>query len=94
MHSSTSPSERGLTGTRDGALPPGLRKTAADRPGQAQPVPTRDVPLKPWARIGAAAARYLTEETDGTVPCRFDLVLVDRTGAVERIENAASFDEW
>ena len=54
MHSSTSPSERGLTGTRDGALPPGLRKTAADRPGQAQPVPTRDVPLKPWARIGTA----------------------------------------
>jgi hypothetical protein len=52
VHSSTSPSEVGLTGTRDGALPPGLRKTAADRPGQAQPVPTRDVPLKPWARIG------------------------------------------
>lgn len=53
MHSSTSPSERGLTGTREGALPPGLRKTASDRPGQAQPVPTRDIPLKPWARIGA-----------------------------------------
>jgi len=52
VHSSTSPSERGLTGTREGALPPGLRKTAADRPGQAQPVPTRDIPLKPWARIG------------------------------------------
>ena len=47
-----------------------------------------------WARIGAAAARFLAEETDGTVPCRFDLVLVDRSGAVERIENAASFDEW
>lgn len=54
MHSSTSPSERGLTGARDGALPPGLRKTAADRPGQAQPVPVRDIPLKPWARIGAS----------------------------------------
>lgn len=47
-----------------------------------------------WARIGAAAARYLAEETDGTRPCRFDLVLVDRSGAIERIENAASFDEW
>lgn len=47
-----------------------------------------------WARIGAAAARYLAEETDGTLPCRFDLVLVDRAGTVERIENAASFDEW
>ena len=53
MHSSTLPSERGFTGTRDGALPPGLRKTAADRPGQAQPVPTRDIPLRPWTRIGA-----------------------------------------
>ena len=52
MHSSTSPSEQGLTGTREGALPPGLRKTASDRPGQAQPVPTRDIPLRPWARIG------------------------------------------
>jgi hypothetical protein len=53
VHSSTSPSERGLTGTRDGALPPGLRKTAADRPGQAQPVPTRDIPTRPWMRIGS-----------------------------------------
>ena len=52
MHSSTSPSEVGLTGTRDGALPPGLRKTAADRPGQAQPVPTRDIPTRPWVQIG------------------------------------------
>ena len=52
MHSSTSPSERGLTGTREGALPPGLRKTAADRPGQAQPVPTRDIPTRPWVKMG------------------------------------------
>ena len=55
MHSSTSPSERGLTGTREGALPPGLRKTAADRPGQAQPVPTRDIPTRPWVKIGICA---------------------------------------
>ena len=47
-----------------------------------------------WARVGAAAARYLAEQTDGTMPCRFDLVLVDRSGVVERIENAATFDEW
>jgi hypothetical protein len=53
VHSSTSPSEVGLTGTRDGALPPGLRKTAADRPGQAQPVPTRDIPARPWVKMGA-----------------------------------------
>ena len=53
MPSSTSPSERGLTGVREGALPPGLRQTAANRPGQAQPVPTRDIPLRPWTRMGA-----------------------------------------
>jgi len=44
-----------MTGTRDGALPPGLRKTASDRPGQAQPVPTRDVPSRPWVKIGVCA---------------------------------------
>ena len=47
-----------------------------------------------WARIGAAASRYLAEETDGTRPCRFDLALVDRTGRLERIENARAFDGW
>ena len=52
MHSSTSPSERGLTGVREGALPAGLRQTAANRPGQAQPVPTRDIPARPWVKMG------------------------------------------
>jgi putative endonuclease len=47
-----------------------------------------------WARIGAAASRYLAEHTDGTKPCRFDLALVDGTGRLERIENARSFDGW
>jgi hypothetical protein len=37
---------------REGALPAGLRQTASNRPGQAQPVPTRDIPLQPWVRIG------------------------------------------
>jgi hypothetical protein len=41
-----------LRGVREGALPAGLRKTAANRPGQAQPVPTRDIPLRPWVKIG------------------------------------------
>ncbi len=45
-----------------------------------------------WQRIGAAASRYLAETTDGTLNCRFDVVLVDRSGLAERIENAASFD--
>ena len=44
--------------------------------------------------VGAAASRYLAEHTDGTVPCRFDLALVDRLGRIERIENARSFDDW
>jgi hypothetical protein len=30
------------------ALPSGLRRTAADRPGVAQPVPERDIPDQPW----------------------------------------------
>jgi hypothetical protein len=36
-------------------LAPGLRKTAADRPGQAQPVPVRDIPARPWVKMGAVA---------------------------------------
>ncbi len=47
-----------------------------------------------WARIGAAASRYLAERTDGSLPCRFDLALVDGAGRLERIENARSFDGW
>jgi len=33
------------------ALRPGLRQTAADRPGQAQPVPERDIPDRRWGAI-------------------------------------------
>ncbi|HEY0232486.1 MAG TPA: hypothetical protein VGC55_14650 [Dokdonella sp.] len=32
-----------------------MRLTAADRPGVAQPVPTRDIPLQPWRSILAVA---------------------------------------
>src|SRR5690348_6438001 len=42
-----------VRGVREGALPAGLRQTAANRPGQAQPVPTRDIPTRPWVKIGA-----------------------------------------
>lgn len=55
MPSSTSPSKaRGteVRGVHEGALAAGLRKTAANRPGQAQPVPTRDIPTQPWTRMG------------------------------------------
>ena len=57
MPSSTSSSEppKGVV-RREGALPAGLRLTASDRPGQAQPVPTRDVPRQPWGGILAGVA--------------------------------------
>lgn len=61
MPSSTSSSEppKGIV-QREGALPAGLRLTASDRPGQAQPVPTRDVPKQPWGRILFSVAVALT----------------------------------
>ena len=37
------------------AFRPGLRLTAADRPGQAQPVPERDIPDRRWEAIMFAA---------------------------------------
>src|SRR5271155_1350807 len=47
MASSISSSEEIVYDTRH-ALPFGLRLTAADRPGMAQPVPERDIPQQPW----------------------------------------------
>jgi hypothetical protein len=44
---------------KEGALPAGLRLTAADRPGEAQPVPTRDIPSQPWGRVMIAVALAL-----------------------------------
>src|SRR5260370_3203832 len=38
------------------ALPSGLRLTAADCPGVAQPVPERDIPDQPWRLITVVAA--------------------------------------
>ena len=43
------------TGAPSHATSPGLRLTASDRPGVAQPVPERDVPAMPWNRIFAIA---------------------------------------
>ncbi|MEO8141113.1 MAG: hypothetical protein ABI617_00485 [Sphingomicrobium sp.] len=42
-----------------GALPAGLRLTASDRPGEAQPVPVRDIPQHPWGRIMGFVAAAL-----------------------------------
>ena len=70
MPSSTSSSEprgappRGVL-KHEGALPAGLRLTASDRPGEAQPVPTRDIPEQPWSRIMAAVALALALSVAG-----------------------------
>jgi putative endonuclease len=63
---------------------------ARSRPDPSAPAIT----ARQWRRIAAAASRYLADNTDGTVPCRFDAVVVDATGRPVRYENAASFDEW
>lgn len=62
MPSSTSPSEPQI---HHGALPAGLRLTASDRPGQAQPVPTRDIPLKPWRKMALVVAGVVLVLTAG-----------------------------
>ena len=68
MPSSTSSSEppgapvRGIV-QREGALAVGLRQTASDRPGQAQPVPTRDIPKQPWGRLALGVAVALVVGT-------------------------------
>ena len=54
MPSSISPSDPRTAVRHEGALPKGLRLTASDRPGQAQPVPVRDIPARPWVKLGAA----------------------------------------
>jgi hypothetical protein len=51
MASSTSNSSEVAHATGREPLPSGLRLTAADRPGIAQPVPERDIPDQPWRAI-------------------------------------------
>jgi hypothetical protein len=53
MPSSISSSDIAIT------RPGSIRLTASDRPGVAQPVPVRDIPAKPWARMLIAAATLL-----------------------------------
>jgi len=54
MPSSTSSFEVILERPARHAPPPGLRLTAADRPGVAQPVPERDIPAQPWRTVSLA----------------------------------------
>ncbi|WP_433972294.1 hypothetical protein [Tunturiibacter lichenicola] len=53
MASSISNSSEIAHDTGHEALPSGLRLTAADRPGVAQPVPERDIPDQPWRMMSA-----------------------------------------
>jgi len=65
-----------VRGLREGALPAGLRQTAANRPGQAQPVPTRDIPSRPWVKMGAfvlAAVLVLTSAWEWTARTKLHL---------------------
>lgn len=48
-----------------GPLAPGLRLTASDRPGIAQPIPERDVPPLPWTRILLITAVLVAALTGG-----------------------------
>ena len=59
MPSSTSSSEERGVLRHEGALPAGLRLTASDRPGEAQPVPTRDIPKQPWGKLALTVAAVL-----------------------------------
>jgi len=59
MPSSISSSD--ITITRPGFV----RLTASDRPGIAQPVPVRDIPARPWARILVAVATLLVIAVGG-----------------------------
>ncbi|MDE2307017.1 MAG: hypothetical protein KGJ97_01855 [Xanthomonadaceae bacterium] len=54
MHSSISSFERAPRG--EPVRPGFVRLTASDRPGVAQPVPERDIPLRPWRSIWVGAA--------------------------------------
>lgn len=70
MPSSISSSERTAAADRDpgfdrtrlhhAPLSPGLRLTASDRPGVAQPVPQRDIPARPWPAMAAVVLVLVT----------------------------------
>ena len=40
-----------------------MRLTASNRPGQAQPVPTRDIPKQPWGRLALLCAAVVAAGT-------------------------------
>jgi putative endonuclease len=52
------------------------------------------ISARQWARLEAAALRYIVEHRTGDAPVRFDAALVAADGAVTVVENARGFDEW
>lgn len=52
------------------------------------------ISARQWARLEAAALRYMVERQTGETVLRFDAAFVGPDGAVEVVENARSFDEW
>jgi hypothetical protein len=93
------PAPRGVV-QKEGALPAGLRLTASDRPGQAQPVPTRDVPSQPWGTImlgvlagliaGVVALEVNARENIGLYPGDLDNSEVTWTNEKLRSAGAAA----
>jgi len=65
MPSSTSNFEGVADRPARNAPPPGLRLTASDRPGVAQPVPERDIPPQPWRAISLAVLVITAALTGG-----------------------------
>lgn len=62
------------------------------RPSRAQAA--FSLTARQWARLEGAALHYVAETAQNQSDMRFDVVLVDKDGICERIENARSFDEW
>ncbi|PJA59546.1 MAG: hypothetical protein CO163_08805 [Rhodobacterales bacterium CG_4_9_14_3_um_filter_71_31] len=47
-----------------------------------------------WARLEAAALRYMVLEQTGDAPVRFDAAFVGPDGAVDVVENARVIEAW
>lgn len=52
------------------------------------------VTSRQWARLVETAEAYMLLNQTGQIPARFDVVLVNRDGAAEIIENAREQSEW
>ena len=67
MPSSTSSSDAAVIAIPVAQARAGLRLTASDRPGVAQPVPERDIPVQPWNAVFFGAALLFVALMAGSV---------------------------